>query len=42
MLCKFKEYRDIQQISRKERSPKMAITNIEEDVKFIDVFALQN
>jgi hypothetical protein len=42
MLRKFKKYIDIQEISRKERSPKMTTNNIEEDVSFIDVFALQN
>jgi hypothetical protein len=42
MLCNLKEYIDIQKISRKERSPKMTTNNIEEDVRFIDVFALQN
>jgi len=42
MLRKFEEYIDIQNINRKERSPKMSTNNIEEDVEFIDVFALQN
>jgi hypothetical protein len=42
ILCKFKERKDIQNVSRKEGSPKMTTNNIEEDLSFIDVFALQN
>lgn len=42
ILCKFKEHKDIQNVSRKEGSPKITTNNIEEDLSFIDVFALQN
>jgi len=42
LLCKFKEYIDIQKRSSIERSPKMTTIYIEEDVRFIDVFVLQN